>query len=122
MRRMILKSHTNYSNIRCRNGTHLLVATGRKPRVAGLALEAAGVEHKGIVVDKHLQTTIRGVYAAGDVIDGPRFTHVCSYHAGIVIKNAMFRLSAKVDYRSLPWVTYRAGPGNLHRTISGVSA
>ena len=90
------------------DGTHLLVATGRKPRVGSLALEAAGVEHneKGIVVDKHLQTTIRGVYAAGDVIDGPRFTHVCSYHAGIVIKNAMFRLSAKVDYRSLPWVTY----------------
>jgi pyruvate/2-oxoglutarate dehydrogenase complex dihydrolipoamide dehydrogenase (E3) component len=90
------------------HGTHVLVATGRKPRVAELGLQSAGIDYndKGVVVDEHLQTTARGVYAAGDVVDGPRFTHVCSYHAGIVIKNAVFRLSAKVDYRSLPWVTY----------------
>ncbi|MGE0751292.1 MAG: NAD(P)/FAD-dependent oxidoreductase [Variibacter sp.] len=89
-------------------GSHILVATGRKPRTAGLGLQAAGVEYddKGIKVDRHLQTTRRGIYAAGDVVDGPRFTHVCSYHAGIVIRNAVFRLSAKLDYRSLPWVTY----------------
>lgn len=89
-------------------GSHLLVAAGRKPRAAGLGLQAAGIKYneRGIVVDAHLQTTSRGVYAAGDVVDGPRFTHVCSYHAGIVIKNALFRLPAKVDYRSLPWVTY----------------
>ncbi|MEO6782543.1 MAG: FAD-dependent oxidoreductase [Bradyrhizobium sp.] len=89
-------------------GSHLLVATGREPRIAGLGLQAAGIEYndKGIVVDAHLQTTARGVYAAGDVVDGPRFTHVCSYHAGIVIRNALFRLPAKIDYRSLPWVTF----------------
>jgi pyruvate/2-oxoglutarate dehydrogenase complex dihydrolipoamide dehydrogenase (E3) component len=89
-------------------GSHLLVATGRKPRTAGLGLQAAGVESddKGIVVDQHLQTTARGIYAAGDAIDGPRFTHVCSYHAGVIIRNALFRLPAKVDYRALPWVTY----------------
>jgi pyruvate/2-oxoglutarate dehydrogenase complex dihydrolipoamide dehydrogenase (E3) component len=45
-------------------------------------------------------------YAAGDVVDGPRFTHVCSYHASIVIKNALFRIPARVHYGSLPWVTY----------------
>ena len=90
------------------SGSHLLVATGRRPRTAGLGLQAAGVEHgeQGIKVDQYLQTTQRGIYAAGDVIDGPHFTHVCSYHAGIVIRNALFRLRAKVDYRSLPWVTY----------------
>jgi pyruvate/2-oxoglutarate dehydrogenase complex dihydrolipoamide dehydrogenase (E3) component len=71
-------------------------------------LQAAGVEYddKGIKVDEHLQTTARGIYAAGDVVDGPRFTHVCSYHAGIVVRNALFRFPAKLDYRSLPWVTY----------------
>lgn len=89
-------------------GSHLLVATGRNPRTAGLGLHAAGVEYdeKGLKVDQHLQTTRRGIYAAGDVVDGPRFTHVCSYHAGIVIRNAVFRLRARVNYRSLPWVTY----------------
>lgn len=89
-------------------GTHLLIATGRKPRVEGMGLKEAGVEYndKGVVVDDRLRTTARGVYAAGDVVDAPHFTHVCSYHAGIVIKNALFHLPAKVNYRSLPWVTY----------------
>jgi pyruvate/2-oxoglutarate dehydrogenase complex dihydrolipoamide dehydrogenase (E3) component len=89
-------------------GTHLLIATGRKPRVEGFGLEQTGVDYnsKGIVVNGHLQTTARGVYAAGDVVDAPHFTHVSSYHAGVVIKNALFRLPAKVNYRSLPWVTY----------------
>lgn len=89
-------------------GSHLLIATGRKPRTAGVGLQTAGVQYddRGIKVDRYLQTTSRGIYAAGDVVDGPRFTHVCSYHAGIIIRNALFRLRAKVDYRSLPWVTY----------------
>jgi pyruvate/2-oxoglutarate dehydrogenase complex dihydrolipoamide dehydrogenase (E3) component len=89
-------------------GSHLLFATGRKPRTTGLGLEAAGVAYddKGIIVDRHLRTSAPHMYAAGDVVDGPRFTHVCSYHAGIIIKNALFRIPAKVDYRSLPWVTY----------------
>ncbi|MGQ0741052.1 MAG: dihydrolipoyl dehydrogenase family protein [Alphaproteobacteria bacterium] len=89
-------------------GSHILIATGRRPRCTGLNLHSAGIafDEKGITVDARLRTTARGVYAAGDVVDGPRFTHVCSYHAGIVIRNALFRLPAKLDYRSLPWVTY----------------
>ena len=89
-------------------GSHLLIATGRKARISGLGLEAAGINHKdhGIVVDEHLKTSARGVYAAGDVAGGPKFTHVCSYHAGIVVQNALFRIPAKVDYRAMPWVTY----------------
>jgi pyruvate/2-oxoglutarate dehydrogenase complex dihydrolipoamide dehydrogenase (E3) component len=89
-------------------GSHLFIATGRAPRTSGLGLEAAGIEYTedGIIVDNRLRTTARGVYAVGDVVNGPRFTHVASYHAGIVIRNALFRLPARIDYRSLPWVTY----------------
>ncbi|HVB18575.1 MAG TPA: NAD(P)/FAD-dependent oxidoreductase, partial [Stellaceae bacterium] len=89
-------------------GSHLLVAAGRKPRVGTLDLDRAGVKYtgRGIVVDRRLRTTARGIYAIGDAIDGPRFTHVASYQAGIVIRNALFRLPAKVDYAALPWVTY----------------
>lgn len=89
-------------------GSHLLVATGRRPRVDGLDLARAGVDHddKGIVVDARLRTTAHGVYAAGDVAHGPNFTHVCAYHAAIVIRNAIFHWPSRVDYRSLPWVTY----------------
>jgi pyruvate/2-oxoglutarate dehydrogenase complex dihydrolipoamide dehydrogenase (E3) component len=89
-------------------GSHLLVAAGRQPNVADLGLEQAGIRYgpKGIEVDARLRTTNRYAFALGDVAGGPLFTHVASYHAGIVIRNALFRLPAKVDYRSLPWVTY----------------
>lgn len=89
-------------------GTHLLVATGRKPTVDGLDLEKAGIvaDVHGIVVDDRLRTKNRRVFAIGDVIGGLQFTHVANYHAGIVIRNALFRLPAKVDYGSIPWVTY----------------
>ena len=89
-------------------GSHLLVAAGRRPNVAGLDLEKAGIEFgpRGIKVDARLRTTNRRAFAIGDVAGGPQFTHVAGYHAGIVIRNALFRLPAKVDYRSLPWVTY----------------
>jgi pyruvate/2-oxoglutarate dehydrogenase complex dihydrolipoamide dehydrogenase (E3) component len=89
-------------------GSHLLVAAGRRPNLAGLDLEKAGIAHgpRGITVDARLRSSNRRVFAIGDVAGGPQFTHVASYHAGIVIRNALFRLPAKVDYRALPWVTY----------------
>ncbi len=89
-------------------GSHLLVAAGRAPRVSDLALERAGIAFtaRGITVDARLRTTNRRVYALGDVIGRPQFTHAGGYQAGIVIRNALFRLPAKVDYRALPWVTY----------------
>lgn len=89
-------------------GSHLLVAAGRGPRLAGLDLGAAGVAFtsQGITVDSRLRTTNRHIYALGDVIGRPQFTHTAGYQAGIVIRNALFRLPAKVDYRALPWVTY----------------
>lgn len=88
--------------------THLLVAAGRRANVEGLALERAGIAYseKGIEVDARLRTTNGKVYAIGDVAGGPQFTHVAGYHAGIVIRNVLFRWPAKVDYRALPWVTY----------------
>jgi pyruvate/2-oxoglutarate dehydrogenase complex dihydrolipoamide dehydrogenase (E3) component len=90
-------------------GSHLLVAAGRRPNLRGLELEKAGIaldERGGLIVDQRLRTSNRRVYAIGDAAGGPQFTHVAGYHAGIVIRNALFRLPAKVDYRALPWVTY----------------
>jgi pyruvate/2-oxoglutarate dehydrogenase complex dihydrolipoamide dehydrogenase (E3) component len=89
-------------------GSHVLVAAGRRANVDGLDLEAAGIEYgpKGIKVDAHLRTSNRRVYAIGDVAGGPQFTHMAAYHAGVVIKNVLFKLPAKVDDRAVPWVTY----------------
>ena len=95
-------------------GDLLLVAVGRTPKLAGLDCESGGVETSrlGVVTDSSLRSVSnKRVYAVGDIADpvgvGPRaFTHVASYHAGIAIRRAVFRLPAKLDYRALPRVTY----------------
>lgn len=89
-------------------GSHLLVAAGRRPNIEDLGLEATGVafERTGIKVDERLRTSNRKIFAIGDVVGGLQFTHVAGYHAGIVIRNALFRIPAKADLSAVPWVTY----------------
>ncbi len=91
------------------DGSHLLVAAGRKPNLDGLDLEAANVRYdrRGVEVDQRLRSVSnKRVFAAGDVAGALQFTHVASYHAGVVIQNALFRLPAKADHSAIPWVTY----------------
>jgi pyruvate/2-oxoglutarate dehydrogenase complex dihydrolipoamide dehydrogenase (E3) component len=90
-------------------GSHLLVAAGRIANVEGLALEKAGIAYdkRGITVGANLRsTTNKHVYAAGDVAGSLQFTHVAGYHAGLVIRNALFRLPVKARTDIIPWVTY----------------
>lgn len=89
-------------------GSHLFIATGRKPNVQDLNLEAAKVNFtsKGISVDARLRTSNHCIFAIGDVVGTYQFTHIANYHAGIVIRNILFKMPAKVDYRAIPWVTY----------------
>ncbi len=88
--------------------THLLVAAGRRPNIEELDLDAAGIRHAsaGIVVNKHLRTTNRRVYAIGDVIGQPKSAHAASHQAGLVVRNALFRYPVRVDIRATPRVTY----------------
>ncbi|MBV8513334.1 MAG: FAD-dependent oxidoreductase [Xanthobacteraceae bacterium] len=90
------------------DGSHLLLAAGRRPNVANLGLDRAGVAvtPHGITVDRQLRTTNRTVYAIGDVAAGPQFTHLANYHAGIVIRHALFRLPVRASDAALPWVSY----------------
>jgi pyruvate/2-oxoglutarate dehydrogenase complex dihydrolipoamide dehydrogenase (E3) component len=87
----------------------ILVAAGRRPNVADLDLEAAGVEFspKGIVVDAHLRTSQRHIFAAGDVVGRHVFTHAADAHARTVARNILLpRFPAKLDESVLPWCTY----------------
>jgi len=88
--------------------SHLLVAAGRRANVNGLGLDEAGIAYspKRIEVDKRLRTSNKRVFAIGDVAGGYQFTHVAGYHGGIVIRNALFRLPAKAEERTVPWVTF----------------
>jgi pyruvate/2-oxoglutarate dehydrogenase complex dihydrolipoamide dehydrogenase (E3) component len=89
-------------------GSHLLVAVGRQPNIEDMGLEAAGIVTtvKGIKVDQGLKSSQRHVYAVGDVAGGMQFTHVASYHAGLVIRNALFRLPVRNRSDIIPRVTY----------------
>ncbi|MFD1341070.1 dihydrolipoyl dehydrogenase family protein [Litorisediminicola beolgyonensis] len=89
-------------------GSHLLVAVGRKANTEALDLEVAGIEttRTGIKVDDRLRTTNKRVFAIGDVAGGLQFTHVAGYHAGIVVRQAMFGLPAKAGTDHIPWATY----------------
>lgn len=88
--------------------SHVLVAVGRKPRTQGLGLDKANVALRGdaITVDQRLRTSNKHIYAIGDCIGGPAFTHVAGYHGGIVLRNILFRLRAKVNPDIIPWVTF----------------
>jgi len=90
----------------------ILVALGRKANTEGLGLEDIGVkfDHRGINVDNRLRTSLKHIYAAGDINGGFQFTHAAGYEGGIVVSNAIFHLPRKVDYTFLPWCTYTDPP------------
>ncbi len=95
-------------------GEHLLVAVGRTPNLSALDLATAGVDsdRRGVTVDARLRSSNRRIYAIGDVAYGPgagqQFTHVAGYHAGIVIRNALFKWPARASLDAVPRVTYAA--------------
>jgi pyruvate/2-oxoglutarate dehydrogenase complex dihydrolipoamide dehydrogenase (E3) component len=90
-------------------GSHLLVAAGRRPTIEGLDLDAAGIRYDatGIFVNRKLKTSNRRAYAIGDCTSGqPRLTHAANYHAGLVVRNALFRLPVRVNIDAIPRATY----------------
>jgi pyruvate/2-oxoglutarate dehydrogenase complex dihydrolipoamide dehydrogenase (E3) component/uncharacterized membrane protein YdjX (TVP38/TMEM64 family) len=87
----------------------ILVGVGRTPNVAGLGLEAAGVQYdpkKGVHVDDLLCTSNPRIFSAGDVCSRYQFTHAADAMARIVIQNALFYGGAKVSRLTIPWCTY----------------
>lgn len=90
------------------NGSHVLVATGRKANVNSLNLEAAKVNYlpRGVEVDARLRSSNKRIFAIGDVAGPYQFTHMAAYQAGIIIRNILFKIPAKVSYSAVPWVTY----------------
>jgi pyruvate/2-oxoglutarate dehydrogenase complex dihydrolipoamide dehydrogenase (E3) component len=86
----------------------LLVATGRKPTLDGLNLEAAGVKYsdKGIEVNEHLQTSTGIIYAAGDVLGGEQFSHLAGWQGFQAARNALLPGSSSGFPSVMPRVTF----------------
>lgn len=89
-------------------GTHLLIAAGRKVAFDGMGLDKAGVVYtpRGVSVDDRLRSTNRRVFAIGDAAGGLQFTHVAGWHAGIVIRQAVLGLPARANSSAVPRATY----------------
>lgn len=87
----------------------VLVSVGRRPNATGMGLDRAGVQigtRGHVVVDKHLRTTNRRIWAAGDVTANPAFTHVAGVHGSQAATNAVLGLRRSVDLTTVPRVTY----------------
>ncbi|MCB1367031.1 MAG: FAD-dependent oxidoreductase [Rhodobacteraceae bacterium] len=104
-------------------GSHLLVAVGRRANTETLDLVKAGVEtgRTGITVDAGLKTTNRRIYAIGDVAGGLQFTHMAGYQAGVVIRSALFGLPSRATNAHIPWATY-TDPELAHAGLSEADA
>ena len=86
----------------------VLVATGRKPYVAGLGLEGLGVEmlpRGQVKTDDHFQTNIKGLYAIGDAIVGPMLAHKAE-DEGMALAEIMAGKHGHVNYGVIPGVVY----------------
>jgi mercuric reductase len=95
----------------------LLLASGRRPNIEELNLEAAGIEtyKLGIVADERLRTSVPGIWAAGDVNGQAQFTPVAQYQARIAVED-MFRPGEgpAADYSVLPTAIF------THPELAGV--
>ncbi|WP_186420283.1 NAD(P)/FAD-dependent oxidoreductase [Bosea sp. CS1GBMeth4] len=89
-------------------GTHLLVASGCRPNIAGLELDLAGVrwDDHGILVDHSLRTANRHIYAiggcAGGAAESPESGQTAQHQAGLVLRNALFRWPARFRPEQVP--------------------
>ena len=90
-------------------GSHLLVATGRKAVLDGLDLEKGGVtfDSRGIVVGDTLRSRSNPrVWALGDAAGKEQFTHIAGWHASVFTRRAFFKQGTKASSLPVPAVTY----------------
>jgi pyruvate/2-oxoglutarate dehydrogenase complex dihydrolipoamide dehydrogenase (E3) component len=91
------------------NGTHLLVATGRRPNTEELGLENTGVQvtRQGFIqVNGRLETDVAGIWALGDVKGGPAFTHISYNDYQIVYANLVEGKNQTTDHRLVPYAVF----------------
>jgi dihydrolipoamide dehydrogenase len=88
----------------------VLVAIGRRPFTEGLGLDEVGVERDKqgrVVVDGSFRTSAPGVFAIGDVIDGPMLAHKAEKE-GVAVAEIIAGRTVKVDYNTVPGIVYTA--------------
>jgi pyruvate/2-oxoglutarate dehydrogenase complex dihydrolipoamide dehydrogenase (E3) component len=90
------------------NAEGILVAVGRKANIDNLGLEEVGIEttRRGIVVNEKMETSIKNIYAVGDVAGPYQFSHMANVQGIAAAKNAILPINSKVDYTHVAWCTF----------------
>ncbi len=89
-------------------GDYCLLSVGRSPFTSGLSIENAGIraDEKGkIVVDEHLQTNVKGIYAIGDVVRGAMLAHKAE-EEGMFVAETIAGQQPHINYLLIPNVVY----------------
>lgn len=86
----------------------VLLAVGVTPNLENIGLEKAGIEmdKDKIKVDKYYQTSIKGVYAIGDIVHGPALAHVASAEGIICVEKIAGKTTSPLDYKNIPACTF----------------
>jgi mercuric reductase len=88
---------------------YLVSTAGRRANTDGMGLDAVGVEtdaRGSIVIGDDMQTTVPGIYAAGDVTDRDQFVYMAAYGAKLAVKNAVLDDDQRYDNSVMPWVVF----------------
>jgi pyruvate/2-oxoglutarate dehydrogenase complex dihydrolipoamide dehydrogenase (E3) component len=104
--KLTLRSNNQSSTL---EGSHFLVATGRVPNSASLNLPAAGIETdtQGFIkVNTKLETSVKNIYAIGDINGGPGFTHISYDDFRILRTNLLENGNATTEDRLVPYTTF----------------
>lgn len=91
------------------SASEILIATGREPNVQEMGLESLGIDldTRGFLkVNDTLETTLQGVYGAGDVVGEPMYVYAAAYEGALAAENAILGGKKRRDYRALPWVIF----------------
>ena len=88
---------------------YLVSTAGRRANTSGMGLEELGVQtnaHGAIVIGEDMQTSVSGIYAAGDVTDRDQFVYMAAYGAKLAVKNAVLGEDNRYDNSAMPWVVF----------------
>ncbi len=105
--RIIGKDNLNDKEIEI-EGDNLLVSVGRKANITDLNLNAAGIKtnKSGILINNSCQTTVKNIYACGDVAGRYQFTHMAEHMAKVALSKMLLHIPMKIDEANIPWCTY----------------
>lgn len=102
--KLTIEKNNKEENIYSEN---ILIAVGRVPNIKGLELEKVNIDYdlKGIKVNEYLETSLKGVYAVGDVVGPYLFSHMANVQGITAVKNASLPIKEKMDYSKVAWCT-----------------